>query len=314
MVNHFLILLEKEGLPSNIGTSILEDHKGNLWFGSSGKGVTKYDGKSFTHFTDKEGLLNNTIRSILEDKNGNLWFGTDNEVCKFNGLSFTHFTEKEGLSNNKVTTITEDHRGNLWFGTLGGGACKFDGKSFTHFTVKQGLANDNVYSIIEDQKGNLWFGTGGGGLCIVKTVYKDKNEDSEESDKQLNANKEWKIETLTEKDGLIGNNIFSMLIDEKGDLIIGTRFGLSVMNAKMVKNIGTLFLKAHDPSVPIFKNYGYDEGFLGVGVNGGKTICQGKDGTIWIGANNWLTAFHTKGIVTDSVSTKCTTYNSGIIQ
>ena len=32
--------------------SLLEDKKGNLWFG--GSGVSKYDGKSFTHFTKKK--------------------------------------------------------------------------------------------------------------------------------------------------------------------------------------------------------------------------------------------------------------------
>jgi ligand-binding sensor domain-containing protein len=86
--------------------SILEDKSGNLWFGTYGGGVSKYDGKSlsagqagFTHFTDKEGLSNNVVRSILEDKSGNLWFGTaGGGVSKYDGKSFTHFTDKEGLS------------------------------------------------------------------------------------------------------------------------------------------------------------------------------------------------------------------------
>jgi ligand-binding sensor domain-containing protein len=55
---------------------MLEDKSGNLWFGTYGGGVSKYDGKSFTHFTEKEGLSNNTVLSMLEDKSGNLWFGT----------------------------------------------------------------------------------------------------------------------------------------------------------------------------------------------------------------------------------------------
>ena len=35
---------------------MVEDQSGNLWFCTAG-GVSKYDGKSFTHFTDKEGLI-----------------------------------------------------------------------------------------------------------------------------------------------------------------------------------------------------------------------------------------------------------------
>ena len=53
----------------------MEDKEGNLWFGTYDGGANKYDGKSFTYFSEKEGL-NNYITSIVEDKNQNLWFGT----------------------------------------------------------------------------------------------------------------------------------------------------------------------------------------------------------------------------------------------
>ena len=94
--------------------SILEDKSGNLWFGTWGGGLSKFDGKSFTHYTEKEGLSDNVVWSILEDKEGNLWFGTYKDgVNKFDGENFTHYTEKEGLSNNYVRSILEDKNGNL---------------------------------------------------------------------------------------------------------------------------------------------------------------------------------------------------------
>ena len=43
-----------QGLKHNVINCITQDSKGNLWFGSYGGGVTKYDGKYFTHFTEKE--------------------------------------------------------------------------------------------------------------------------------------------------------------------------------------------------------------------------------------------------------------------
>ena len=55
--------------------SVLEDKKGNFWFGSIGSGVYYYDGKSFQNFTTREGLLNNEVTNIYEDKTGNIWFG-----------------------------------------------------------------------------------------------------------------------------------------------------------------------------------------------------------------------------------------------
>jgi len=108
-----------QGLKHGHIRCMLQDKSGNIWFGTAGGGVSKYDGKSFTHFTEKEGLSNNIVQSILEDKSGNLWFGTHGggvSRLSTDGKSFTHYTEKEGLSNNYVWSILEDKSGNLWFG------------------------------------------------------------------------------------------------------------------------------------------------------------------------------------------------------
>ncbi|MEP7317945.1 MAG: two-component regulator propeller domain-containing protein, partial [Panacibacter sp.] len=71
---------------------IIEDKKGNLWFG--GDGFSRYDGKSFTCFTIKDGLMNNGIWAILDDKTGNLWVGTRNTgLYRYDGKSFVHFSE-----------------------------------------------------------------------------------------------------------------------------------------------------------------------------------------------------------------------------
>src|SRR4030095_7955773 len=108
----------------NIVWSIIEDKKGDLWFGTYGNGVSKYDGKSFTNYTNKEGLSSNYINTILEDKSGNLWFGTEGGgASKYDGKFFTHYTENDGLPNNRVTSILEDKNGNLWFGTSNGLSC-----------------------------------------------------------------------------------------------------------------------------------------------------------------------------------------------
>jgi serine phosphatase RsbU (regulator of sigma subunit) len=134
------IIPKKKGLSNNYVWSILEDQSGNLWFGTSGGGVTKYNGSSFTHYTEKEGLSNNRVLSILEDQSGNLWFGTSGGgVTKYNGSSFTHYTEKEGLSNNYVWSILEDQSNNVWVSTEKG--LKAPKKGLTVFAVGDGLGN-----------------------------------------------------------------------------------------------------------------------------------------------------------------------------
>jgi serine phosphatase RsbU (regulator of sigma subunit) len=159
---------------------MLEDKSGNLWFGTDGGGVSKYDGKSFTHYTDKEGLSNNTVRSMLEDKSGNLWFGTNGGgVSKYDGKSFTHYTDKEGMSSNYVWSMLEDKSGNLWLSTekglncfvVGGGGLSTtklqngEEKSNTQILVfhkEDGLKAEDFFqnSVLLDSKNRIWWGSG----------------------------------------------------------------------------------------------------------------------------------------------------------
>ena len=237
-----------QGLVIGYVTCEIEDKNGNLWFGTSGGGVMKYNGQTFLNFTEKEGLISNFVYSILEDKNGNLWFGTNRgEISKYDGQNFTHFTKKENLNNYYVWDILEDINGNLWFGTLGGGVWKFDGHGFTQFTEKEGLSNNFVSNIMEDKSGNLWFGTKAGvskydgrnfthftqkeGLCNneVSSILEDKNGNLWFSTWAGGVSKYdgQEFTNFTKKEGLSDNFVSSILEDKSGNLWFGTWIGVS---------------------------------------------------------------------------------------
>jgi len=136
---------------------VLEDRKGNLWFGTGVSGVYHYDGKTFQHFTTKDGLASNSAYHIYEDKAGNIWFGSS----RYDGKSFRNFTTKDGFPSNSIRLLLEDKTGKLWFGAQGENMFVYDGKTFTVLKNKDGKAFNNVWSVIEDKKGNIWFGGGG---------------------------------------------------------------------------------------------------------------------------------------------------------
>jgi ligand-binding sensor domain-containing protein/serine phosphatase RsbU (regulator of sigma subunit) len=234
-----------QGMSSSYIKSLYADRKGYLWIGTHGEGVSRYDGKSFLHFTEKQGLSNTIIMSILEDKDGNLWFGTNGGgINKYDGKTITCFTEKEGLSNNYIRSIYQDKKGNIWIGTSGGGVSKYDGKSFTHYTIKQGLSHSIVLSIIEDKNGNMWFGTHGGGL----NKFDGKS-----------------FFIYTEKNGLSNNFIKSMLEDKKGNIWLGTvGGGVNKFDGKY------------------FWHYTVNEGLSNNTVN---TLLEDSLGNIWIGTS-----------------------------
>lgn len=153
---------------------MMEDKAGNLWFGTTGDGVYKYDGQQFINFTTKQGLISNAIWSLLEDQKGNILIGTDAGLSLFNGkainsipieasLGFT--TNDYGSSKNAIWSMLLDSKGKIWLGTGDGVFC-YDGKSFSRF-LKQGqvlnpqsLTLKMVDDLFEDQHGIIWFASG----------------------------------------------------------------------------------------------------------------------------------------------------------
>ena len=154
---------------------LFEDSKGNIWIGRDGYGACKYDGSSFTHFTQQDGLCSNNVATIAEDAQGNIWFGSitsdhptyieEGGVCRYDGKNFTRFPEVKGLTANDIYNIYTDRAGNIWIGAIRVGAYRFDGKTFTLFdkTDRPDLTKYfGIQAFVEDRHGTLWFGFSGG--------------------------------------------------------------------------------------------------------------------------------------------------------
>ncbi len=151
--------------------SAMEDKDGNMWFGSIGSGLYRYDGVFFEQYTGDEGLLSNEIVSIFQDEDGDIWFGSNGGVSVYDGSSFKSYlitgdTMIENRSGivvpsgqrpvNEVNSIIQDREGRMWIGTRGS-TFIYDGQSFE--MISQGDLNfQNVRHIIEDRGGNIWLG------------------------------------------------------------------------------------------------------------------------------------------------------------
>ena len=150
--------------------SILEDSKGNYWFGSWNEGVCRFDGKSLTYFTVEDGLSDNQIRSIHEDRNGVVWFDCGVGISGFDGEKIITPTNRNYTSKNDWQLGT----GDLWFkedGQTGAteleaepGVYRYDGKTFTYlaYPVPADRARVSAYAttgIAKGKGGRLWFAT-----------------------------------------------------------------------------------------------------------------------------------------------------------
>lgn len=172
-------------LVSQYIRSIFQDSKDNLWFGTIGDGVVKYDASTslstgvstLTYYSTPDGFYNQTVYAINEDNDSNMWFGTDQGVYKYDpsaslragGKSFKNYNQKDGLNHLDITRkgILVDKSGNIWVGTHGG-VYRYDPvadsegrKSFSFFKE---LGKLNIAGIMEDRSGNIWFATSENGV------------------------------------------------------------------------------------------------------------------------------------------------------
>lgn len=146
---------------------VLEDRKGNLWFGTKDSGVYLLPSgqTTFQHYTIRQGLASNMALHIYEDRAGNIWFG----ASRYDGKAFRNFSTKDGFPSNSIRLLLEDRTGKLWFGAQGENMFVYDGKTFTVLKNKDGKTFTNVWGITEDRKGNIWFGA---------TIIEDKRGDT----------------------------------------------------------------------------------------------------------------------------------------
>ena len=151
-----------DGLPSSVLYSVAVDKSGNVWVGSYGFGVGRFDGANWKIYTVADGLVDNAVRAIAVDANGNIWFATPSGVSKYDGDTWTNYTSANGYPSASAYEVAVDPAGNLWFGS-GEGVIKFDGVNWTTYTTVDGLVNDTVRAITFDLSGNLWLGTFAGG-------------------------------------------------------------------------------------------------------------------------------------------------------
>jgi len=182
VVNYKFQPNKSELLQNDYIRALFNDSSGELWVGSYGGGLSKYDYENDTFIqyqlskkANKTQVYSEFITSITEDKNGNLWFGTWGDgVRKFNKKTkeFTNYTNNQdnlkSLSYNTIWSVYVDKSNLLWVGTFGAGLNKIPLEENKFGLYKRKVNNPNsissnsVRGIYEDEKGILWVGGYGG--------------------------------------------------------------------------------------------------------------------------------------------------------
>lgn len=251
---------------------------GNIWVGSAGEGLFKFNyiTEKIEAFTfDKAnhtGIKSNTILNIFEDQLGTLWIGTTNGIDKIirNNKKFSHIlNNKESSSyweNIYVEAIGESKDKRIWIGTMDALIEYNRIIKDTHFYYipqpDMVRKRNRVISIACDNEDNIWTGTNWG-------IYK--------------FNRQSKLFTkINIKENNKENEIFeiwNIYKDNQGNLWLGTPEGLIFYNPKS-RNYKQFIHDSKDST--------------SISSNKVGAMLQDNDGFLWIATQNGINKLNIK--------------------
>lgn len=121
---NFRVYAEDQGLPHSYIYTISQAKDGLLYL-STGEGLSSYDGREFTTFSNKE-IVANFVNTHFVDSRNIPWIGhTQKGVSFIRGGKFNTLSNN-GIAGYKVTQFAEDQYKNIWIATSGGGLFRVD--------------------------------------------------------------------------------------------------------------------------------------------------------------------------------------------
>ena len=175
--------------------------------------------------------------------------------------------DSASLADNVVRPILEDRRGRLWIGTFDGLDLldRATGK-FRHFrhdpADPASISHDEVHYLLEDRRGDIWVGTAVGLNRMI-----------------AGADGSVRFKRYTVADGLADDAVAAMLEDDDGNLWISSTTGLS----------------RFAPLTGRWRNYSAGDGTIEGAYFDGSAM-KGRDGTLYFGGFNGITAFNPRAI------------------
>ena len=171
--------------------------------------------------------------------------------------SYSLFSDVDNQISQVVRTLFQDSKGNLWFGTENG-AFQYDGDTLIHINdiISESGKGVTIKEITENKDGVIWIGHTDG----ISSISEDT------------------VTNYYESDGLISNDVWSIVADQKGQLWIGTIKGVCVFN-------GREFTKFTLPEGEIDTTLGVSSKRMV------HSIFEDRKGTLWFSTNAGLFSY-----------------------
>lgn len=249
----FRRLMPMHNLPVSSVSGICEDLRERLWIAAN-DGLIRLESNKVKTWRNEDGLIGDSVYSVapFKDKvlfstpHGLFEVDTHDKIHRLiddDSIGFLHiipegdriwlisdeglfqFSEKGGLKDytdrlslknqSPTTCVYFDSADNMWVSTDGDGVFCIPGSDFSRIQSVNGIPSLRAFSIAEDGNGLIWIGTLAG-LCSVK-------------DSTIQN-------VFSMKQGLMSNDIWTVMIDRENSIWVGTSRGLSSIRDGRIQN------------------------------------------------------------------------------
>ncbi|WP_207424960.1 two-component regulator propeller domain-containing protein [Pedobacter sp. SYSU D00535] len=221
-------------------------------------------------------LFSNSVVSALSDSKGVLWFSSRNgglNKVVFPSNNFKHhllIKDPNAKSDNEVRALFQDQDGKTWITSKTGKLRVYkNGKEIKGLLSAPYPELGRIYCITEGKDGTIWIGTKGQGLLKLDPLNKERT--------QYKLTRF--VRELNNPYGISGDQIYSILVDDKGRVWVGT-FGKG-LNLLVFENGRYKFRNTNNT----FKKY------PNKAFNVIRHIIQGPDKRIWLATTDGLLRF-----------------------
>lgn len=278
----FPFIKNKPAAQTLIINHIYKDKSGLIWLASHENGLLIFDTDkkmiipAAEKFPALSAVTGKKIYCIYEDKNQSLYIGTGGDGLVI--VNRVRTEVKKYLHNEKwansilsdsifAEKFFEDTKGDVWVSTIRGiSVFQPSASQFYNFTNEPGKVNSIPrafwYAVEQDNAGNIFIGTNEG-------LYKIKS-----GEKSLTNAKHY-----SDNDGLLHNNVYSIIKDNQGLLWITCRNGISCFN----------------PADETFRNFTYKNGLPAKTLMSPMSLSA--DGNIYHGSVDNFFSFNTSSLL-----------------
>jgi len=244
-------LIAPSGLPLE-QVACIHTSGEETWVGHK-RGVSRFDGKAWTTWTDSDGLPDRQVWAVRKLRDGTVWVGTERGAAKWVSDHWEVLTSRNGPANDAVTVLFEDSRGRIWLGnglTMAGGLSVLEAGAWKTFGAPNELPHAMVNGIAEDAQGNIWVGTGfssrGGAAHFDGSRWT----------------------SILKRDGLAGDKVRSVFVDGAGAVWFGAEYdGAARLDGARWSYLATT---------------------SGLPGNEVKAMVQDTDGNLWFGTERGI--------------------------